>query len=233
METVAETSEEFMDRYFSGDEFTEAEIFDALKTSVADCSLMPVAVGCGPQLQGIAKLLEDIVHYLPAPSERTISGVNMKTGDAFEANYDCGKDKSAFVFKSIVDPFIGKYSFIKVASGVLTSDDTLYGSIIESEFRCSKLYVFEGSKPVEVKELRAGDIGALAKLDVVTGETISTKAVPIRFEMEAFSKPYTYKRYLAKNKGDDDKISSALAKLLVAVSQLLTPMVLYQECLRM
>lgn len=213
MEAVAETSEEFMDRFFEGEEFSEAEIVSALKTSVSDCSIMPVLPGASVNLQGIKILLDDIVSYFPNPSDRKIAGVNVKTNEVFEANYDFRKVKSAFVFKSIVDPFIGKYSFIKVASGSIRSDDVLYDAESGTELRISKLYVFEGSKPIEVKELMAGDIGAIGKIDVATGDTLSTKAAPVKFGKISFSVPYTYKRYVAKNKNDDDKIASGLAKI--------------------
>ena len=213
MEAVAETDEELMDRFFEGDEFTEEEIFGALKTSIADDSIIPVVMGCSVQLRGVDTLMDDILSFFPCPSDRKLTGTDLKTDEPFEANYDDSKAKSAFIFKSIVDPFIGKYSFIKVGSGVITSDDTLYSADTESEVRVSKLYVFQGNKALEVKELHAGDIGAIGKLDCATGDTLSTKAAPIRYEKPKFSVPYTYKRYLAKNKGDDDKISSALAKL--------------------
>ena len=214
MEAVAETSEELMDRFFEGDEFTEQEISDALKTSVADGSIVPVIPGVGTLMQGVDTLLDMAVAYLPAPSACSKSGVNARTDEAFAADYDPAKAKTAFVFKSIVDPFIGKYSFIKVCSGTIKSDDTLYDVERDNEFRVSKLYVFQGNKPIEVPELNAGDIGAIGKLDVATGDSLATKAEPIRFEKPAFSVPYTYKRYLAKNKGDEDKISSALTKLM-------------------
>ena len=213
MEEVAETSEEFMDRYFSGDEFTQEEVDTALKESISECALMPVAVGSSINLQGVTDLMDAIVSFLPAPDACKISGTNTKTGDAFEADYDDSKEKSAFIFKSIVDPFIGKYSLIKVASGVISSDDTLYDAENSNEFRVSKLYVFVGNKPEEVKELHAGDIGAIGKLDAATGDSLSTKAAPIEYPKTEYSVPYTYKRYMAKNKGDDDKIASALSKI--------------------
>ena len=214
MEAVAETSEEFMDRYFGGEEFSEAEIVAALKTNVSDCSLVPVTMGASVNLQGIMILLDDIISYFPSPADTKIAGVNTKTNEIFEADYNFAKAKSAFIFKTIVDPFIGKYSMIKVASGVIKADDTLYDVENDSEFRVSKLYVFEGSKPVEVKELMAGDIGAIGNLDAATGDTLSTKATPIKYGKVAVSTPYTYKRYRAKNKGDEDKISQALAKMM-------------------
>ena len=213
IEAVAETSEEMMDRYFNGEEFSEAEIVSALHTNVSDGSIVPVTMGASLNLQGILILLDDIVSYMPSPEKRTIAGVNMKTKEVFEANYDFSKAKSAFIWKTIVDPFIGKYSMIKVASGVLKNDDTLYNEATDNEERISKLYVMEGSKAVEVTELHAGDIGAIGKLNASTGDTLSTKATPIAYGRIDAPVPYTYKRYMAKAKGEEDKIAQALAKL--------------------
>ena len=213
MEAVAETSEEFMDRYFSGDEFSEAEIMAALHANVGDGSIVPVTMGASLNLQGILILLDDIINYMPSPEKRKIAGVNMKTKEVFEANYDFAKAKSAFIWKTIVDPFIGKYSMIKVASGVIKNDDTLYNEATDNEERISKLYVMEGSKAVEVKELHAGDIGAIGKLNASTGDTLSTKATPVAFGRIDAPVPYTYKRFKAKVKGEEDKIAQALAKM--------------------
>ena len=213
LETVAETSEEFMDKYFGGEEFTEEEVLSALKQNVSQCDMCPVAIGSSTNLQGINILLDDIVRYFPSPAERTITGKDVKTDKPYEANYNPDGAKSAFIWKTIVDPFIGKYSLIKVTSGVLKPDDMLYDTETQDEFRSGKLYVFCGSKPQEVPELRAGDIGAIAKLDAATGDTISTKAAPILFEKFDVSTPYTYKKYEAKNKQDLDKVAQALAKI--------------------
>ena len=125
MEAVAETSEEFMERYFNGEEFSIEEIRAAMRTEVMDGDIVPVAMGSNIEAQGAANLLSDIVRFFPSPDKRTCVGINRKTNDIFEANYDFAKAKSAYVFKTMVDPFIGKYSFIKVCSGVLKGDDTL------------------------------------------------------------------------------------------------------------
>ena len=126
----------------------------------------------------------------------------------------CALPISAQVFKTIVDPFIGKYSMIKVKSGVIKSDDVIFNIDKDAEQKLNKLYVFEGSKPIEIPELHAGDIGAIAKLDKArTGDTLSTKATPIRYGKIEVSIPYTYKRYRAKNKGDEDKVAQALQKI--------------------
>ena len=215
MESVAEISEEFMDRYFAGEAFSVAEVSAALKMNISDGSIVPVCMGSTINIQGVANLLDDICGYFPSPDQKTCAGMNMKTNEIYQANYDFTKAKSAYVFKTIVDPFLGKYSLIKVCSGVIKGDDTLYNTGKETEEKLNKLYVLEGSKPIEVAELHAGDIGAIAKLNtVVTGDTLATKNTPILFGKTEFSVPYTYKRYKTVNKGDDDKVSQALSKMM-------------------
>ena len=215
MESVAEISEEFMDRYFAGEAFSVAEVSAALKMNISDGSIVPVCMGSTINIQGVANLLDDICGYFPSPDQKTCAGMNMKTNEIYQANYDFTKAKSAYVFKTIVDPFLGKYSLIKVCSGVIKGDDTLYNTGKETEEKLNKLYVLEGSKPIEVAELHAGDIGAIAKLGTVTtGDTLSTKNTPLLFGKTEFSVPYTYKRYKTVNKGDDDKVSQALSKMM-------------------
>lgn len=215
MEAVAETSEEFMERYFSGDTFSEAEIRAALRTNVDDGTIVPMSMGSNVLCQGIYTLLDDIVKYLPSPESRKVAGINMKTKEIFQADYDFSKAKSAYIFKTIVDPFIGKYSLVKVCSGVLKTDDLLLNYDKDIEEKVGKLYVMQGSKPIEVSELHAGDIGALAKLTGArTGNSLSTKQTPIEYGKTDISVPYTYKRYKAKNKADIDKISQSLTKMM-------------------
>ncbi len=214
METVAETSEEFMERYFGGDEFTEEEVRDAVKVNIQDDSIIPVVCGSSTQMRGVSVLLDDIVSFMPGADSRTVEGTNMKTGEAFEASFDDSQNKSAFIFKTIVDPFIGRYSLIKVRSGVFKTDDMVYDSSLETEIKLGKIYIMTGNKTQEVPELHAGDIGAVAKLgEARTGDTLSTKAFPIQYPEMAISKPYTYLRYRARNKNDIDKIAQAMAKI--------------------
>ena len=215
MEAVAETSEELMDRYFGGETFSENEIRQALRVSVNDGSIVPISMGSNILCQGIYTLLDDIVKYLPGPDTRTVAGIDLKTNEVFEANYDFSKTKSAYIFKTIVDPFIGKYSLIKVMSGVLKTDDLMYNDEKQVEEKIGKIYLLQGNKPIEVAELHAGDIGALAKITAArTGNTLSTKAHIIRFGKAELPKPYTYKRYHAVNKGDVDKIAQSLQKIM-------------------
>ncbi len=214
MEAVAETSEDMMERYFNGEIFSEAEIRAALRTNVCDGSIVPMTMGSNTLCQGVYALIDDVIKYFPSPENRTVKGINMKTNEIYDADYDFSKAKSAYVWKTIVDPFIGKYSLIKVNSGVLKSDDLIYNVDKEIEEKVGKIYILQGNKPVEVSELHAGDIGALAKLTGArTGNSLSTKATTIKYGQWEMPTPYTYMRYNPKDKGDVDKLSQALQKI--------------------
>ena len=215
MESIAETSEDLMNKFFEGEEFTMVEIENAIRSGVASCDMIPVLCGSGVQARGTFALLQAIDKYFPSPNKNVITGMSQKTETTFFADYDANKDFSARVFKTIADPFIGKFSLVKICSGVLKSDSVIYNANKGTEEKLSRLYVLRGKEQIEVKELYAGDIGAIGKLsDTQTGDTLSTKANPIIYDPIKMSVPYTYVRYEAKNKGDDDKISQALAKLM-------------------
>jgi len=215
LDAVAETSEELMNKYFAGEEFTPQEISLALRNNVIEGTIVPVLMGSGTNAQGVTMLLQAIEKYFPDPTKQSIVGKNEKTGQVFEGNYDEKKPMTARVFKTIADPFIGKFSLFKICSGVLKSDAIIYNADKETEDKISRLYVLRGKEQIEVTELHAGDIGAIGKLsDTVTGDTLSTKAVPIIYDRIVVSTPYTYQRFKTKNKGDDDRVSQALAKLM-------------------
>lgn len=217
LEAVAETSEEYMERYFDGDEFTQQEVSLALRQNVIEGTIIPVLMGSGTLTYGVTMLMQAIDKYFPSPkSEQTpLIATNIESGDLFEANYDDSKPTSVFVFKTLVDPFIGKYSFFKVCSGILKTDTTLVNPEKGEDVKLGKLFVFQGNVPVEVSELHAGDIGAVAKLaGVHTGDSLSVKSNPVVYEKLSLPKPYTFMRYKAKTKGDEDKIASALRKLM-------------------
>ena len=216
VEAVAETSEEFMERFFDGDEFSEDEIRQALRTNVCDGSIVPVLMGSNTLARGMYTLMADIIKYFPGPDKCKCAGIDTQTNEVFEADYDFSKPKSAYVFKTLADPFIGKYSLIKVNSGVLKTDDVMFNYHRDCEEKIGKLYVICGNKTEEVKELHAGDIGALAKLvSTQTTDTLSTKKKPVTYIRTTISKPYVSMRYVPKNKGDEDKISQALSKMMM------------------
>lgn len=216
LEAVAETSEEFMERYFDGDEFSEDEIRQALRVNVIDGSIVPVLMGSNILARGMYTLMADIVKYFPSPDKRECAGINTKTNEVYQADYNFAKPKSAYIFKTIVDPYIGKYSLIKVNSGVLKTDDILYNYHRDCDEKIGRLYVLRGNKAEEVSELHAGDIGALAKLaKSLTTDSLSTRNNPVAYLRANISKPYVSMRYKAKNKGDEDKISQSLQKMLM------------------
>ncbi|MGN0416000.1 MAG: elongation factor G [Agathobacter sp.] len=216
LEAVAETSEEFMERYFNGDEFSEDEIRQALRVNVIDGSIVPVLMGSNILARGMYTLMADIVKYFPSPDKRECAGINTTSNEVFQADYDFAKPKSAYIFKTIADPYIGKYSLIKVNSGVLKTDDVLYNYHRDCDEKIGRLYVLRGNKTEEVSELHAGDIGALAKLvNSLTTDSLSTRNNPVAYIRANISKPYVSMRYKAVNKGDEDKISQALQKLLM------------------
>ena len=215
IEAVAETSEEYMERYFSGDEFTQDEIYTAVQTHVSECNIVPVMMGSGVNCQGFNALLNAIDRYFPAPDYFECVGVDVSTGERFTAKYNDDVSLSARVFKTVVDPFIGKYSLMKVCTGTLKADSTIYNVNKDAEEKVAKLYVLRGKDAIEVSELKAGDIGAVAKLNVTaTGDTIAVRNAPIVYHKPSISTPYTYMAYAAKTKGDEDKISSALARMM-------------------
>lgn len=214
MESVAETSEEFMERYFDGGEFSEDEIRQSLRVNVQEGSIVPVLMGSNTLARGMYTLMVDIIKYFPSPDRCKCAGINTESNEVFEADYNFSKPKSAYIFKTIADPYIGKYSLIKVNSGVLKTDDILFNYHRDAEEKIGKVYVISGNKIEEVKELHAGDIGALAKLSVSqTTDSLSTRKNPITYIRTPISKPYVYRRYTANKKGDEDKISQALSKL--------------------
>lgn len=215
LEAVAETSEELMEKYFAGEEFTQEEISLALRGNVIDGTVVPVLMGSGISGNGTIMLLQAIEKYFPSPDKVKASGINTKTKETFDADYDVNKPFTARVFKTIADPFIGKFSLFKVMSGKIKADSTIYNVNTETEEKISRLYVFRGKEQVDVKKLCAGDIGALGKLsNTITGNSLATKEVPVQYPPIDFSKPYTYVRFRTKNKGDDDKVSQALQKLM-------------------
>ena len=215
IEAVAETSEEYMERYFSGDEFTQDEIYTAVQTHVSECNIVPVMMGSGINCQGFNALLNAIDRYFPAPDYFECVGVDVSTGERFTAKYNDDVSLSARVFKTVVDPFIGKYSLMKVCTGTLKADSTIYNVNKDAEEKVAKLYVLRGKDAIEVSELKAGDIGAVAKLNVTaTGDTIAVRNAPIVYHKPSISTPYTYMAYTAKTKGDEDKISNALARMM-------------------
>ena len=217
LETVAETSEELMEKFFEEEPFTEEEIRDAIITAVAQGDLVPVICGENSSTYGAQTLLAAMKDYFSAPGavEGQLVGKKTKSDEDYAASYDAGADVCAYVFKTIADPFVGRFSLVKVTDGVLKADCTLFNSNKDTEERIGKLYILRGKEQIEVSEICSGDIGAIAKLsDTKTGDTLSPKADPVMINAMDMPVPYTFTRYAAISKGDEDKVSSALRKLM-------------------
>ncbi|MCF0141955.1 MAG: elongation factor G [Parasporobacterium sp.] len=215
-DVVASVSEELMEKILMGEEVSEEEVIGAIKVSVTEGDMVPVIIGAPIKNFGAHPLIDCIIKFFPSPSESPVvkTGKNVKTDADFTAECDPAAPLAAYVFKTIMDPFIGKYSVVKVLSGVLTSDDTVFNADTDESEKISKLYIMRGNKFEEIKELQAGDIGAIGKLNLAkTGDTLSKKDAPIIIEKYPMSKPYTFMKYSAVNKGEEDKISQALTKL--------------------
>ena len=213
VEKVAETDEELMEKYFEGEEFTKEEIRKGIKESIKNRDLVPVLVGSAENTMAIDILLSFIKDYMPSPLD-VGTVVGYKGEEAVERKIDKNEPFSALVFKTIVDPFVGKLSLFKVLTGKLTKDQEIYNSSKDESERLGGLFVLRGKNQLEVPEIVAGDIGATSKLqEVQTGDTLSTKADRIVYERINYPKPTLYKAIEPKSKDDEEKISSALHRL--------------------
>ena len=188
-ESVAETSEEFMDKFFSGEDFTYVEMIQGLRQGVRELSLFPVVCGSAINLLGSLMLMDHIVDLLPNPTEGNLrKGVNAD-GVKEEFAVSPGGVPCALVFKTMADQY-GKYSFIKVLSGAITSDLTLVNARTGSAEKLGRLYVMRGKKAEEVKELSCGDIGAIGKMDKVkTGDTLCDNRKVVTLAPIPFAEP--------------------------------------------
>lgn len=215
LEAVAETSDEYMEKYFSGEEFTVEEIQTALKENVKNGTVVPVLMGSGINIQGFNVLLQVIEKYFPAPNEFETVGVDASTGERFTAKYNSEASLSAKVWKTIADPFMGKYSLMKVCTGTLRPNTEIYNVNKEAMEKVGKVYVLCGGSSIEVPELKSGDIGAVAKLSLTeTGDSMAVRNAPVLYHGPQLSTPYTYMAYRAENKADEDKLSTALQRMM-------------------
>ena len=204
-----------MEKFFSGEDFTVEEIQGALRANVKTCSMVPVLMGSGINVQGFNVLLQVIDKYLPAPNEFETVGVDASSGERFTAKFNSDANLTAKVWKTIADPFMGKYSLVKVCTGTLKPNSEIYNVNKETVEKVGKVYVLRGGSSVEVPELRSGDIGAMAKLSVTgTGDTIAVRNAPVLYHGPQLSTPYTYMAYRAENKADEDKLSTALQRMM-------------------
>mgnify|MGYP004588861495 CR=1 FL=1 len=213
MESVAETSEELMDKFFEGEEFTKEELLTGLRSGIRDGSLAPVV--CGSALTGVGtmQLLYTLVNFAPNPGEvRSEHGVD---GDdnPVELKYDPNGKPVALVFKTVADQY-GRFSFFKVISGKITTDMLLQNTNTETQEKMGHIYIVKGKKNIEVKEIGCGDIGAVSKLNnTKTGDTLCDPSLNIKLDGIHYAEPCYSRAILAKAKGGEEKIAAGLTRL--------------------
>ena len=212
-ESVAETSEEFMDKFFSGEDFTYAEMIQGLRQGVRELSLFPVLCGSAVDCMGSLMLMDYIVELLPTPMEGNYHKATRQDGETEEFVVSPGGVPTAFVFKTVSDQY-GKYSYIKVLSGVITSDLTLVNARTGSNEKLGRLYVMKGKKAEEVKELTCGDIGAIGKMEKVkTGDTLCDTRKVVSLKQIPFAEPNYAVAISPKTRGQEDKVAQGLYRL--------------------
>ena len=213
MESVAETSDEFMEKFFSGESFSYAEIMQGLRKGVKDGSMVPVLCGSALTGMGTMALINAIIDMAPNPTEAPTQLVTDAEGEPSEFVTAPGAMPAALVFKTTADQY-GKYSYVKVYSGTLTPDLSLVDVTTGNTEKLGRLYVMRGKKAVEVKELTCGDIGAIAKMDKVkTGDTLCDGRHVIKFEGVPFAEPNYAKAVAPKTRGQEDKVAAGLLRL--------------------
>ena len=212
-ESVAETSEEFMDKFFGGEDFTYAEMIQGLRQGVRELSLFPVLCGSAVNCMGSLMLLDDIVDLLPNPMEGNYHKATRQDGETEPFVVSPGGVPTAFVFKTVSDQY-GKYSFVKVLSGTLTPDLPMVNARTGVSEKLGRLYTMRGKKATEVKELGCGDIGAIGKMEKVkTGDTLSDPRKVVKLEPIPFPEPCYSVAITPKTKGQEDKIAAGLIRL--------------------
>lgn len=214
MEKIAESDEELMEKYFEGEEFTPEEVEKGIKASVASGDLAPLVVGSAEKTIGADFILEMIQKYIPSPADvGTFKGT--KDDKEIIRKVDVNEPFSAVVFKTIVDPFVGKLTLFKVVSGKITKDTEVFNSTKDKAEKLGGLFLLRGKNQLEVTEIQAGDIGATSKLNYTqTGDTLCDKGNQTLYDTISYPQPTLFMAVEPKNKGDEEKIGTSLNKLM-------------------
>ena len=214
MEAVAETSDEKMEKFFEGEPFTKEEIMEGLKIGVREGTLAPVV--CGSALTGLGTemLMSTIIDLVPASTEMAAEKATDESGsNSIEVKRDPNGPTAAIVFKTISDQY-GKYSLVKVVSGKITGDMSLYNPATGKTEKLGRLYTIKGKKNEEVKEIACGDIGAIAKMDrLKTGETLCDPKSVVKLAPVQFAEPCYSRAIAPKTRGQDEKVGTGLIRL--------------------
>ena len=215
MEAVAETDDELMEKYFAGEEFSEEEIERALRHGTKRKTIVPVLCGSAIKNQGTRLLLDAIKRYIAGPHRIEDIVAADKNGELVEITADETKPLAAQCFKTISDPFTGRLSFVRVYQGTLKKDMTVFNPNRNKEEKIGKICIMIGKKQIEVSSVKAGDIAVIPKLSsTFTGDSLCLKDNVLQFETIEFPKPCMSLAIVPETKGDEEKISSGLSKLM-------------------
>lgn len=213
IEAAAEGNDELLTKYLEGEELSDDEIKNGLLAGIAQAKVFPVFCGSALKNIGVKQVLDSIVTYLPAPNAASVLGYHPVSNDPVERNST--DPFSALIFKTTADPFVGRLSYIRLFSGSMKPDTTLYNATKQKAERIGTIFTLKGKQQDPIMNANAGDIVVVAKLqETATGDSLCDKDNPILFEQIAYPKPMFTRTVEAKNKGDEDKIGQALARLM-------------------
>ena len=213
-EVVAESDDELMDKYFSGESFTEEEFKEGFRKAIINGNAVPLVAGSLEKNIGLDLLMDVITKYMPSPDHKA-ANIGFRVTDDYE-EFEVSEDSpfSAVVFKTIADPFLGKISIFKVLSGAIKKDQNFYDISKDKELKASNIFYLRGKEQYKTEKIVAGDIGAFSKQDILqTGDSLCTKDNPIEYKKIKYPRPVLYYAIEAESKNDEDKISAALKKL--------------------
>jgi len=219
VEKIAESDDTLLERYLEGGELTEEEIIRGIKEGSLTRKFIPLVCGSATQNRGIDLLMDTAVLCLPSPAEMArispVRGRDTSDGSEVLRQPDENEPFSAYVFKTIADPFTGKLTLMRVYSGSLNADSTVYNSSTDTKERVGQVFYLFGKKHVSTQTLGPGEIGGVAKLKATnTGDTLCDVSSPVVFEKVRFSEPIISYAIAPKSKGDEEKVSSGLHRIL-------------------
>ena len=213
-EAVAETDDALMEKFFGGEAFTTEEIVEGMRIGVKSGVITPVFCGSAVNMQALDMLLYNMEKLLPSPHLEAFAAED-KDGNPVKLPCEPGDPTAVLVFKTVADPFVGKMSYVKVASGKLTAASSLVNSRTGEPERMGKLVSVRGKKQTDVTEITAGDIGVITKLATAkTGDTLCDPARVVSLPTAAFPNPTLSMALKVAKKGDEGKIGAALARLM-------------------
>ncbi len=219
IEKIAESDDALLEKYLEGGELSDAEIIKGVKEGSLTRKYIPVACGSATMNIGIPSLLDTITLCLPSPEEMAtispIRGKNPRDGSEVVRKPADNEPLSAFVFKTVADPYAGKLSYFRVYSGTLKADSTVYNSTSDTKERIGQLFYLLGKKQAPAQSLGTGEIGVVAKLKgTSTGDTFTDESKPVIFDKVKFADPIISYAIAPKSKGDEEKVSTSLHRAL-------------------